>query len=283
MLANIGIVTDSTSYLDDEYIDKYDIKVVPLKVIFEGVTYREGMDITDEEFFRRLKHSDTFPTTSQPAAGEFLEAYQEMANRYDALLSIHISEGISGTCDAARMAAREMGDFPIEIIDSRLTTGLLGMIAMELAEARDRGMNMAELKAMAGRLIKDSTLMFMVATLEYLHRGGRIGGAQALLGTMLQMKPILFIHGMIDVQERVRGAKKAMDRLVEIAIAKAGGKKIRLGISHVEDPERADELRNRVEGKLDFDPEELILCKTGPVIGCHVGPGTAGLGFFPKE
>jgi DegV family protein with EDD domain len=282
-LTNIGIVTDSTSYLDDQYVEKYDIKVVPLKVILDGVTYREGMDITDEEFFRRLKHSSTYPTTSQPAAGEFLEAYEEMANRYDALLSIHISSEISGTCDAARMAAREMGDYPIEIIDSRLTTGLLGMIAMELAEARDRGMSMAEMKALTGRIIADSTLMFVVATLEYLHRGGRIGGAQALLGTMLQMKPILFIHGMIDVQERVRGAKRAMDRLVEIAVAKAGGKKIRLGISHVEDLERANELRERVEGKLNYDPEELILCKTGPVIGCHVGPGTAGLGFFPKE
>ena len=281
-MANIGIITDSTSYLDEENARRYDIKVVPLKVIMDDVTYREGIDISDEEFFRRLKESSAFPTTSQPSAGEFLEAYQEMANRYDELLSIHISSDISGTCEAARMAALEM-DCPIEVIDSRLTTGLLGMIAMELAEARDRGMNMGELKALAGRIIAESTLMFMVATLEYLHRGGRIGGAQALLGTMLQMKPILFIHGMIDVQERVRGAKKALSRLVEIAVSKAGGKRIRLGISHVEDPERAEELRKMVEGKLDYDPEELVLCTTGPVIGCHVGPGTAGLGFFPKE
>lgn len=281
-MASIGIITDSTAYLDEENARKYDIKVIPLKVIMDDVTYREGIDISDEEFFRRLKESSTFPTTSQPSAGEFLEAYREMANRYDELLSIHISSDISGTCEAARMAAREM-DCPIEVIDSRLTTGLLGMIAMELAEARDRGMNTGELKALAGRIIANSTLMFMVATLEYLHRGGRIGGAQALLGTMLQMKPILFIHGMIDVQERVRGAKKALNRLVEIATSKAGGKKIRLGISHVEDPERAEELRKMVEGKLDYDPSELVLCKTGPVIGCHVGPGTAGLGFFPKE
>lgn len=282
-MANIGIVTDSTSYLDEENARKYDIKVVPLKVILDGVTYREGLDISDEEFFRRLKDSATFPTTSQPSAGEFLEAYGEMANRYDQLLSIHISEGISGTCDAARMAAREMGDYPIEIIDSRLTAGLLGMIAIELAEARDRGMNMSELKALAGRIIANSTLMFMVATLEYLHRGGRIGGAQALLGTMLQMKPILFIHGIIDVQERVRGAKKALNRLVEIAVSKAGGKKIRLAISHVEEIDRMNELLEKVKGKLNFDPAELLLCKTGPVIGCHVGPGTAGLGFFPKD
>jgi DegV family protein with EDD domain len=282
-LASIGIVTDSTSYLDDEYTRKHDIKVVPLKVIMEGVSYREGLDISNEEFFRRLKAAETFPTTSQPSVGEFLEAYKYMAGRYDEVLSIHISSGISGTCEAAKAAAQEMGDYPIEVIDSRITAGLLGMIAVELAEARDRGMNMGELKALAGRIIANCTLMFMVATLEYLHRGGRIGGAQALLGNMLQMKPILFINGIIDVQERVRGAKKALDRLVEIAVSKAGGKKIRLAISHVEDLDRMNELLNKVKEKLHFDPAELLLCKTGPVIGCHVGPGTVGLGFFPKE
>jgi fatty acid kinase fatty acid binding subunit len=283
-LTGIGIVTDSTSYLDDEYVEKHDIKVVPLKVIMEDVAYREGIDITNEEFYKRLKDPKTaFPTTSQPSAGEFLEAYRELSERYDELLSIHISAGISGTCDSARTAAKEMEDYPIEIIDSRITAGLLGMMAVELAEARDRGMNMKELTALAGRIVANSTLMFMVATLEYLHRGGRIGGAQALLGNMLQMKPILFINGTIDVQERVRGAKKALDRLVEIAVSKAGGKKIRLAISHVEDLDRMNELLGKLKGKLNFNPAELMICKTGPVIGCHVGPGTAGLGFFPKD
>jgi len=281
MLDNIGIVTDSTAYLDDEYVERYDIKVVPLKVILDDVSYREGVDISNEEFYARLKKPGVFPSTSQPATGEFLEAYREMSQRYDGLLSIHISAGISGTCESAASAASEMGDYPIEVIDSRFTAGLLGLIAVELARARDRGFGMEKLKAMADKIIGSSTLMFMVGTLEYLRRGGRIGGAQALLGSMLQIKPILFIDGIIDVAERVRGAHKAMNRLVEIAVEKAGGKKIRLVISHVMDLERMQELLDKVTEVLNFSPDEILISQTGPVIGSHVGPGTAGMGFFP--
>jgi len=282
-LASIGIVTDSTAYLDEEYAERYDIRVVPLKVIMDDVSYREGVDISNEEFFARLKKAEVFPTTSQPAVGEFLEAYREMSERYDGLISIHISAGISGTCDAAKSAAAEMGDYPIEVIDSRFTAGLLGLIAIELAKARDQGKGMEELKALADRIINSSTLMFMVGTLEYLHRGGRIGGAQALLGTMLQLKPILFIDGIIDVAERIRGANKALNRLVEIAVEKVGGKKICMAISHVMDPERMQELMGKVIEALNCDPAEILISQTGPVIGSHVGPGTAGIGFFPVE
>jgi len=278
---NIGIVTDSTSYLDEEYVEKYDIKVVPLKVVMDDVSYREGVDISNEDFYARLRKPGVFPTTSQPATGEFLEAYGEMAQRYDGLISIHISAGISGTCESARSAASEMGDYPIEVIDSRFTAGLLGLIAIELAKARDGGFGMEKLKALADRIIGSSTLMFMVGTLEYLRRGGRIGGAQALLGSMLQIKPILFIDGVIDVAERVRGAHKALNRLVEIAADKVGGEKIRLVISHVMDLERMQELLNKVTDVLNFDPKEVLVSQTGPVIGAHVGPGTAGMGFFP--
>jgi len=282
-LAGIGIVTDSTAYLDDEYVERYDIKVVPLKVIMDDVSYREGVDISNEEFFTLLKRPGVFPTTSQPAVGEFLAAYKEMSERYDGLISIHISSGISGTYEAARSAASEMGDYPIEVIDSRFTAGLLGLIAVELAKARDCGLGMEKLKALAEKIIGSSVLMFMVGTLEYLHRGGRIGGAQALLGSMLQIKPILFIDGIIDVAERVRGAHKALNRLVEIAVEKVGGKKIRLAISHVMDPERMQELMGKVIEALNCNPAEILISQTGPVIGSHVGPGTAGIGFFPVE
>ena len=282
-MADIGIVTDSTAYLDSEYVEKYDIKVVPLKVTLNDISYREGVDISNEDFYNRLKEADVFPTTSQPSVGDFLETYQEMSQRYDGLISIHISAGISGTCDAAKSAASEMGDYPIEVIDSRFTAGLLGLIAVELAMARDRGKGMEELKELAGEVIGSSVLMFMVATLEYLHRGGRIGGAQALLGSMLRVKPILFIDGTIDVLERVRGANKALDRLVQIAAEKAGGRKVRLAISHVEDPERMQALMGKVTEALNCDPDEIMISQTGPVIGAHVGPGTAGVVFFPIE
>jgi DegV family protein with EDD domain len=282
-LADIGIVTDSTAYLNREYVERYDIKVVPLKVILNDISYREGVDISNEDFYSLLRKPGAFPTTSQPSVGDFLDAYKEMSQRYDGLISIHISEGISGTCDAARSAASEMGDYPIEVIDSRFTAGLLGLFAVELAQARDQGKGMEELKELAGEIIGNSVLMFMVATLEYLHRGGRIGGAQALFGSVLRVKPILFIDGIIDVLERVRGANKALDRLVEIAVEKAGGKKVRLAISHVEDPERMQVLMGKVIEALDCEPTDILISQTGPVIGAHVGPGTAGIGFFPID
>lgn len=282
-MAKIGIVTDSTAYLEPDYIQANDIKVVPLKVIFDGETFREGVDISNDEFYRRLKESGDFPTTSQPSAGEFLEAYRDMAGRYDALLSIHISAGISGTVESARTAAADMGDYQIEIIDSRYTAIQLLMIIDELVKARDQGKDMGELKSLADRLIRESELLFLVDTLEYLKRGGRIGGAQAFLGSMLRIKPILYIDGTIDALEKVRGSHKAIDRLVELAAEKMGTRKARVGITHVQDRERMQELLEKVKGSLNCDPNSIVFNETGPVIGAHAGPGTVGVGFFPIE
>lgn len=282
-MAKIGIVTDSTAYLEPDYIKANDIKVVPLKVIFDDESFREGVDISNEEFHDRLKEPGVFPTTSQPSAGEFLEAYQDMAGRYDALLSIHISAGISGTVDSARTAAAEMGDYNIEIIDSRYTSIQLLMIIDKLVKARDQGKDMEELKSLADKLIEESELLFLVDTLEYLKRGGRIGGAQAFLGSMLRIKPILYIDGTIDALEKVRGSHKALDRLVELVAEKLGGKKAQVGLTHVQDPDRMQELLEKVKESLNCDPSAIVYNETGPVIGAHAGPGTVGLGFFPIE
>lgn len=282
-MAKIGIVTDSTAYLEPDYIQANDIKVVPLKVILEDVTYREGVDISNDEFYDRLKEPGVFPTTSQPSAGEFLEAYQDMANRYDALLSIHISAGISGTVESARTAAAEMGDYNIEIIDSRFTAVQLLMIIDELVKARDQGKDIDELMSLADRLIRDSEILFLVDTLEYLKRGGRIGGAQALLGSMLRIKPILYIDGTIDALEKVRGSHKALDRLVELAAEKLGGRKAQVGLTHVQDQEKLQELLEKVKQSLNCDPDSIVYNEVGPVVGAHVGPGCVGVGFFPIE
>lgn len=279
-MAGIGIVTDSTAYLGEDYAREHDIRVVPLKVIMDDVSYREGIDITHDEFYRRLREPGVFPTTSQPSAGEFLEAYREMAGRYDALISIHISAGISGTCESARSAAMEMGDFPIRIVDSRFTSIQLSMFIDELVRGRKEGMGLDELVGMVEEKIRNSTLLFMVATLEYLHRGGRIGGAQAFMGSMLRIKPILFIDGTIDALEKVRGANKALDRLVELAAEKAGGRRVKVGLTHVQDKERMFELMDKVKAALDCDPDDIRWNETGPVIGSHVGPGTVGVGFY---
>jgi DegV family protein with EDD domain len=280
-LAGIGIVTDSTAYMDRDYIERNDIKVVPLKVIMDDVSYREGIDISNDEFYKRMREEDIFPTTSQPSAGEFLEAYKEMSQRYDALISIHISSGISGTCESARSAASEIGDYPIEVIDSRFTGVQLMMFVQELVKARDAGKGLEELKSLTAGMIEGSVIMFCVDTLEYLHRGGRIGGAQALMGSMLRIKPLLYLDGTIDALDKVRGSKKALDRLVELAVEKAGGKRVQVGLTHVRDLDRLNDLKGKIITALDCDPASIVANETGPVVGSHVGPGTVGVGFFP--
>jgi DegV family protein with EDD domain len=279
-VAGIGIVTDSTAYLDKEYVDKNDIKVVPLKVIMEDVSYREGIDISNDDFYRRMREEDIFPTTSQPSAGEFLEAYKEMAGRYDRLLSIHISAGISGTFESASSAASEMGDYPVEVIDSRYTSMQLMIFVQELVKARDAGKSMEELKSLTARMIEGSEVMFCVDTLEYLHRGGRIGGAQALMGSMLRIKPLLYLDGTIDALDKVRGSKKALNRMVELSVEKAGNKRVQIALTHVRDLERLNDLREKVKAALNCDPDSIAVNECGPVIGSHVGPGTVGVGFF---
>ncbi len=282
-LAGIGIVTDSTAYMDEDYVVANDIKVVPLKVIIEDVSYREGIDISNDEFYRRMQEEDIFPTTSQPSAGEFLETYREMSERYDALFSIHISSGISGTCESARSAASEMGDYPIEVVDSRFTGIQLMLFVRELVKARDAGKSMEELKALASKMIAEGVIMFCVDTLEYLHRGGRIGGAQALMGSMLRIKPILYLDGTIDALDKVRGSKKALDRLVELSVEKAKGREVQVGLTHVRNMDRLEELREKIKAALDCDPEAIVFNETGPVVGSHVGPGTVGVAFYPVE
>jgi fatty acid kinase fatty acid binding subunit len=282
-VAGIGIVTDSTAYLDVDFVEKHDIKVVPLKVIMEDVSYREGIDISNDEFYRRMREQDIFPTTSQPSAGEFLEAYKEMSAQYDALISIHISAGISGTCESAWSAAAEMGDYPIEVIDSRFTGFMLMLFVMELVKARDAGKSKDELKSLAAKMIEGSVEYFCVDTLEYLHRGGRIGGAQALMGSMLRVKPLLYLDGTIDALDKVRGSKKALDRLVELAAEKAGDRKVLVALTHVRNVPRMNELKEKVKKALNCDADAIVFNETGPVIGSHVGPGTVGVGFCPAE
>lgn len=282
-MAGIGIVTDSTAYMTEDYIEKNGIKVVPLKVILDDVSYREGVDISQDEFFKRLREPGVLPTTSQPSTGEFLEAYKEMAERYDGLISIHISSGISGTYESASSAAAEMGDYPIEVIDSRFVSLMVAMFIDELLKAREQGKGLAELRSLVEQKIGESTVMFCVDTLEYLHRGGRIGGAQAFMGSMLRIKPILYIDGTIDALDKVRGSKKALERLVQISEEKLGGRRARLGFTHVQAKEKMNELMEIARGALNYDPDEAFFNETGPVVGSHVGPGTVGIGFFPID
>jgi DegV family protein with EDD domain len=282
-LSKIGIVTDSTAYLDEDYARENDIKVVPLKVIFGKEAYREGVDITSEEFFKKLKESPELPTTSSPSLGEFLEAYEEMADKYDDIISLHIASGISGTVETARTAAYQLKSLSIEVVDSRFVSLAIGILIDQLMKGIKAGRSLSDLLGDLRRMIDNLKIYFIVDTLEYLHKGGRIGGAQAFLGTILKVKPILTLNGTIDAKEKVRGTGKAIARVLEIAMADLKGRKTLLGVSHVHNLEGGMHLREKVAEAFGCEQDDIFFNETGPVIGTHTGPGLLAFGYLPKE
>ncbi len=282
-MGKIGIVTDSTAYLDEGYARENDIKVVPLKVIFGNESYDEGVDISCEEFFRRMEESPTLPTTSSPSLGEFKKAYEEMAEKYDELISIHISAGISGTVDMARAAAAQVEGCRIEVVDSRFVSLAVGIMIDIMNRGIKAGKVLEDLLGQLGRIIEHLKIYFIVDTLEYLRKGGRIGGAQAFLGSMLKVKPILTLDGTIDALERVRGTHKAIARVLEMVVNDLKGKAAILGVSHIRNPEGCSKLRSRAAEALRCDQDKFFVNETGPVIGTHTGPGLLAFGYCAEE
>lgn len=282
-MSNVKIVTDSTAYLPPDIAAKYDIHVIPLHVLFGKTSYTEGVDITNEEFYDKLKRSKSFPTTSQPSLAEFLGTYTELASAGCQVLSIHISGKLSSTVESAMSARKELPDSQIEVVDSLLTAMALGMVALSAGKAADDGQPLAKIKEHVEQLAKNVNIMFVVDTLEYLRKGGRIGGATALLGTMLNIKPILCIkHGRIEPLARVRSKPRALERLLELMEQRIpGGSPVHAAIHHVQALDEAMVLEKQVRSR--FNCRNVYFSEIGPVIGAHVGPGTVGVAFYSDQ
>lgn len=283
--SKVAIVTDSTVNLPEDLIDQYNLNIVPLNVIWEGVTYKEGIDITTSEFYQRLKTAKELPTTSQPSAGQFHEVYSELAKTHEGIVGVFLSEDLSGTLDSARTAASMMKDYPIEIVDSRVISLALGFLVLASARAAQQNLGISDVADSARRLMGTTRFIFVVETLEYLHRGGRIGGAQRLLGSVLSMKPLLQLQeGKVMPLESVRSKRKAVNRMLAIAAEDLKNKKdIRLGVIHAAAKDEADQIQKEATELLN--PVEVIQNELSPVIGTHVGPGTVGLSYTyaPEE
>ncbi|MDK2784444.1 MAG: fatty acid kinase fatty acid binding subunit [Bacillota bacterium] len=281
-MQKIHLVTDSTSYLPREVIEEYGIHVVPLRVNLDGASLREGLDITNAEFFRRLRTARTLPTTSQPPAGEFATLYQELGQDGGSIVSIHISGDLSGTVRAAETARRMLPELDIHILDSRITCLGLGFVVWEAARAVRAGQPLSEVLARARAVIENVTAYFMVDDLNYLHRGGRIGAAQAFVGSLLAVKPILAMkkaEGVISVVDKVRTRKKALERLVELTTHACGGQeKVTATVLDADAKEVRQELTAELQAALP--QAEIIPSEFGPVIGTHVGPGAVGVIFY---
>ena len=278
----IALVADSTAGLPEEYAREHNIRIVPLYVKIGEDTYRDGVDILADEFYRRLPRSNPLPTTSQPSAGDFGTVYSELVSAgAEGIISIHISSGVSGTVNSAQIAAREIQGVPVEVLDTKTASAEHLFVVEACASAIKAGANLSEAVAAARRAIDAASLIFAVDTLEYLYKGGRIGGAAALLGSVLKFKPLLhLVDGRIEALERVRTTPRAMSRMIQVMAGWMEGKgALDAAVIHADCPERAQALAEHLPRELNVAHTRIF--PLTPVIGTHVGNGAVGLACCP--
>jgi DegV family protein with EDD domain len=277
----VAIVTDSTADLTPELVEELGVTVVPLQVIFGNEAYREGVDITTEEFYERLVKSRPLPTTSAPSVGDFQEVYERLLEEVDSIVSIHIGAKLSGTVQAAHTARQSLAKPErIELVDSQAASMAMGLAIIEAAEASRAGAKLAEVKAAAESAVQRTHVLFMLDTLEYLRRGGRIGRARAYLGALLSVKPILTLReGEVYPEERVRTRARGLERIIQSAIRRPNVKLAAVG--HSTTPDDAERIGERLA--MAFPNVKVHLIRFGPVIGTHGGPGLVGVGVMEGE
>ncbi len=271
----VKIVTDSSSDLPKDLAEKLGIAVVPLYVRFGTDSYRDGVDITPDEFYKKLTGDSVIPVTSAPSPGLFTELYESLAGTTDSIISIHVSRNLSGTYEAAQAGGREVkAKCRIDIIDSRQVTMALGLLAIVAAKAAAAGATAEEIIKEVNDAMPRVYLAGLLNTLEFLEKGGRIGRAEAWMGAMLDIKPILSVQdGEVVPLERVRTRVRAIERLHELLEEHLPASEI--GIIHSTTPDEARKLSERV-GKIQ-PGKEVYLARFGPVLGTYVGPGAVGI------
>lgn len=265
-----AVVTDSTTSLPPGVLERPDVRVVPLTFHFgSDETYKDKVDMSNAEFYERLRDSDEFPTTSQPPAGEFVEAYEALG-AYDDILVLAVSSNLSGTYDSA-LAAAGMVEGRVEVLDTRSAEMGSGLILREALRCIDEGGDFAEVRRAAEDAIRRCNLLFAVGTLEYLAKSGRIGRAQRLVGTALDVRPVLKLeYGEVVPHKRTRGRKRQMAAIVEeVKPAADAGRPLYFG--HVAAPELLSELAEQL------GVEEKLIAEIGGVVGSHVGLGAYGV------
>jgi DegV family protein with EDD domain len=287
-MAKIKIVTDSTADISMEVREALGIEMIPLKVHFGEETYRDGgIDITSEQFYAKLTAASEMPTTSQPSPADFMDMYKKLSDDPDTqIISIHLAAILSGTYQSAVMAKsmleEEGAGGGIHIVDSRSASYGHGMMAVVAAKQAMEGKSVDEILASIEKLRSECRIYFIVDTLQYLHKGGRIGKASALFGSLLNIKPILTLDdsGQVTPVDKVRGHKKALKRIVDMLKDEFGTRKVRLAVAHSEALESAKELFGMINEELNV--ELLQYTNLGPVIGTHTGPGTLAVFVYPE-
>lgn len=284
-MGKVVVVTDSSAYIPEAALNGLEIPVMPLWLIWDGVAMRDGVDITPTAFYQRLRESATFPSSSQPTPrelAEFLRAAAENAGA-DTVLALMVSSKISATHTNTVQACELLPDLDVRVVDSLNVAMGLGFVVLAAARTIAAGGSPDDAIAAAQAMIPRIEFFFAVDTLEYLYRGGRIGNARRLLGTALQIKPLLeWRDGMIEPLCQVRTKRKALDRLFELAEERLAGRRMaEAAVLDVDVPAEGDELLERVRAR--FDPIALYRSTVSPVVGTHAGPGTLGLIFYAAD
>ncbi|AOZ91519.1 DegV family protein [Paenibacillus crassostreae] len=279
------IVTDSTADIPEELAKKHGIHVVPLRLQFGGESLLDGVEISAKEFYDRLDKATELPTTSQPSPADYVRVYEQIQEEHPgaSILSIHISSGLSGTYQSALIAKSMMEEnVDLTVVDSLSASYGFGLLVVHAARLASQGMAVEDIVIAVEQLRKERKLYFLVDTLEYLQKGGRIGKAAALFGTLLNIKPILSIdqEGIIYAVEKVRGRNKAVARMIELFKQDLGNiGKINVAVGHTANPATAESFLTELSGH--FELEEVVLTNVGSVVGSHVGRGTIAVFIWP--
>jgi DegV family protein with EDD domain len=280
----IRIVTDSTCEAPRELLQHPSVTVVPLYVLFGQEALKDGVEITQEEFWRRLPSANPLPTTSQPTPADFLAPFRAFTDAGDEIIAVTIASKLSGTHNSAEQAMQQLPQQPIDLVDSLTTSIGEGIMVQEAFRLIEKGASRQEIVATLNQMRERVHVLFSVNTLEYLARGGRLGKGQALMGTLLSVKPMLRIaDGELHPAGRVRSRKKALEALVETheKLTTARGPQVRIGVTHAN---ALDEARGMAEtlGRA-FNTQDVFIAELGPVLGTHTGPGMIGAGVYAPD
>jgi len=282
-MAKIGIVSDTTCDVPKEYIDKLNIITVPLSIIFGKESFRDdGIEITTEQFYEKLKQTESLPTTAQPSPGDFIKTYENILKDHDGIISIHISKKMSGTIASAEMAKKEFDQDKINIIDSELVHMPLGFLVMKAAELANEGKDADEIVKGVMDFKSKLKVLFVPSTLEYLKKGGRIGRSKALLASLLEIKPILTLNlGEVSPFKNTRRWNQAKTELINSMDSMIDNPSdMVVSICDSDNKPDRDELGERIKNK--FNPKKMILGDIGAIVGTHLGPGGIGITFYEE-
>lgn len=280
-MSNVKIVSDSSAYIPQEFIERYNLSILPLTVNWQGKSLYDGVDIQANDFYQQLASSKEMATTSQVTVGQFLEVFSKLLEEGKDVFYMGISKGLSATVDSALQAKKELGDPEnLVVMDTRLVSMALTLMVLEVAKAAQNGASLQECQQIADDVYPRIGVYFTVNSLEYLHRGGRINTAKRLLGSALDLKPIMEIRdGKIELVESVRSQKKALNRMIELIERDIDGRTpVRIGPFHAL---AFDEMVSMEEAAVErLHPVEIIRSEVSPVIGSHVGPGTVSMAYM---